>query len=268
MKIFNNLMKTVFLSLTAVFFYLECLSQNDFSIVDFFNKTTLYLEAHTQENKVYKGSGFIVLKDSKRYLITNFHILQDTDYYSGIEHLPKGPYNNLRVWNLYKDSIKSYFDIPLELNGSPNYYRNSYLDQLTDLAAFEIPDSINLNAILIDFKEYNKYKSSILNLNTEIYVSGFPGFADERVANIVLMAEIISPPNLDIITKTKKRVPIIYINQSGIGGLSGSPVFTFRDKNKPPIFIGVFSGTGLNNQGFFWRPDIVEDLVNNIKPIK
>ncbi len=82
---------------------------------------------------------------------------------------------------------------------------------------------------------------------------------------MVLMARTISPPNHDVITRTKIRIPIIYINQSGAGGLSGSPVFVWPEKSKHPLFIGVYSGTNGNNHGFFWRPDVVEDLINMIK---
>ncbi len=100
-------MRKLFLFLSTLFVQFTCLGQNEFSIVDFFNSTTLYLEAHSQENKIFRGTGFIVVNDSSRYLVTNFHIIQDTDYYSGVKHSPKGPYKKLRVWSIYQESVSS-----------------------------------------------------------------------------------------------------------------------------------------------------------------
>ena len=241
--------------------------QNQTLNYNFFEHTTLYLEAYSKNNpeKIFRGSGFVVRKGDRRFLITNFHLIDNKDYYSQKEHLPKGPYDILRIWNLCSDKQKEYFEIEIRKIGKEYFYRNEYCQNLTDLIAIEIPRAQSICTDIIDYCEFEKDKKEILKLNSEVIISGYPNFGDGDVNNIVLLAQIISEPKKDMIFPDKRRLPLIKVNEKGTGGLSGSPVFTWSNNLKKYVFIGVYSASDENGNGFFWRPDIVKDLIEKIK---
>jgi len=243
-------------------------SQVVFDDYDFFEQTTLYLESYSSKNpdKIFRGSGFVVSKNARRFLITNYHVIDDKGYYLGKHHLPKGPYDMIKVVSLCPNKIQHAFTIKIRTDNKEHFFRNKYKKKLTDLVAIEIPKDEYVCVDVVDYSEFEKDKKEILNLNSEVIISGFPDLGDGKVKNRVLIAMTESKPQEDMIFDNKTRLPLIRINKTGAGGLSGSPVFKWSKRLEKYVFTGVYSASDdKNGNGFFWRPDVLLDLINNIE---
>lgn len=238
-------------------------SQDSAYLNYFLQNCSLYLEAYsvdTTQKGVHHGTGFIIKKHNNLYVLTNQHVIKDTDYYSKKPNNIKGPYSKLRIIGFSKQNGRQTDQyIPL-LNGegAPLYIQGYYNGVISDVVAVPIADTSKLI-----FEPLEIDTSISLNINDKLIIVGFPSSATNAYNFQVLSASILSDPSKNAIFTSYGIVPVLRIESLNLPGASGSPVFKLSSFTSKPILVGMFGATG-NDYSIVWKLKSIISIMNSI----
>lgn len=203
----------------------------------------------------FSGMGFCVKHDSNYFLITNRHIVEKNDYYTNISH-NQATSNYVKITNLkyIRCTIKT---VQIRNDSKELFYGNVYKSEPTDIIAINI-GLITLNTEIESIDLNQNYNPKI---DDEIFIISILKTRG-GIGTFTMFSRIISDPSKDY-NSNFGILPIVLLEKPSLSGMSGSPVFAWPDKNKSPIFIGILSGN--DKTGFYWRKDILIDLLHSIK---
>jgi len=246
--------------------------------------STHHLHLAYSNNILANGTGFIYEKNSKFYLITNWHVITgrhpDTN-----KHLSKtgGMPNILSTSFRLKDNIGSckrenlnlYKDDDMQV---PLWLEHPKHKNKVDVVAVRLSSEIVGQYALfpINKNEFDtKYKEEVAD---EAFVIGYP-FSDLTYLQLPIWkkASIASEPNVNI-----DQLPKMYIDTATRPGLSGSPVVMQRigihgcvNNTMPPDaligrirnFIGIYSGRVGSDElmaqlGIVWKAKVLEEIID------
>src|ERR1700733_298275 len=124
---------------------------------------------------INQANGFVIRRKSHFYFITNYHIIEDTNYYSGIIHpfyangVIAEPAALLLRIKRKKEGTWATQRIALFKNGKPNYFRMAFAGKKGDVMACKIEDSTLFNYYPLDYSGANGYK---ISAGEEVFLVG------------------------------------------------------------------------------------------------
>jgi len=244
-------------------------------MIDPLSARSLLLNIVAKNDIVGSATGFIVEKEKKPFLITNWHVVTgrnpDTDDLV-LERIP----DELQIIHhvlgqLGKWTVRSE---DLYLPGGKPCWREHALGKKFDVVALPI-ESID-NMIVIYSMDMSLADTDIIAQPAmPVSIIGFPyGLATAGAWPIWKTGHIASDPDLDYDGR-----PAFLIDATTRGGMSGSPVVLrlsggYNTKNGKQIlaggiatkFLGVYSGRIHADAeiGMVWRPHVINEILENI----
>jgi hypothetical protein len=212
---------------------------------------------------INQANGFVIRKKNHYYFITNYHIIQDTNYYSGLVH---PVYNNgliaepaalLLKTKRKKDGSWGTQKISLFRNGKPNYFRMSFAGKKGDVMACKIEDSTLFNYYPLDYNTATGYQ---LSDGEEIYLVGYP--ISTRSNPAVRNGKVIETDS--ILTTYQGKLPMFLIDLSSPGWYSGSPAFVWNKALNKPILIGIIGNADEETNTAIWKISFLIELINSL----
>lgn len=216
-----------------------------------------------QNHLINVANGFVIRKKNHYYFITNYHIIDDTNYYSGIIH----PfYDNGRIAEpaalllkikRKRDGSWGTQKIPLFVNGKTNYFRMEFAGKKGDVMACKIEDSTLFNFYPLDYNTGTGYK---LSTGDEIYLVGYP--ISLRSNPAVRNGKVIQTDS--IATSYQGKLPMILIDLSSPGWYSGSPAFIWNKELNKPVLIGIIGNADEESNTAIWKISFLSELINSL----
>jgi hypothetical protein len=239
-------------------------SQNNPAIVNAISNAPVRCAVLDGENHVInEANGFVIRKKGHFYFITNYHIIADTNYYSGIVH----PfYDNGRITEptslqlktkRKRDGVWGTQKILLFQNGKPNYFRMSFGGKRGDVMAFRIEDSILFNYYPLDYSSAMDYK---LNPGDIIYLVGYPISIKSNPS--IRNGKIIDTDS--IATTYQGKLPMFLIDLSSPGWYSGSPAFIWNKALNKPVLIGIIGNADEESNTAIWKVSFLSEMIGSL----
>jgi len=252
------------------------------------SQTSYFLKSRFQLQDLSTATAFFVTRNSKRYLITNLHVVSGRDPKTG-QCLSKsgGIPDNLLLRLHMKQSVIEFADFEVKLvddndNDKPNWLEHPNFGSAVDVVALQVSIPSTLSALDVeDFIEP-------LNEDTEesvaedVFVIGYPfGTSVAQIFPIWKRASIASEPIIDV-----DDLPKMLIDTASRSGMSGSPVLLLEerhvgrvkgDPNSPDAvfshnrmkLIGVYSGRiGVDELNFkaqlgiVWKGRVIDEIIS------
>ena len=239
------------------------------------NFTTAKVETYKSEKKLGAASGFFYKKESRKYYITNRHVVIDEnkDYYPDKVklrlHLSKAELNK-----------NHYLDLPLyDANGDKIWYEHpNYNDIKCDIAVIPLlPETLHskgmriFDSSSITFIGSELIKVSEVNPFGDLAVVGYPLEFYDNVNNLPVYrkAMIASQYGVDFNGK-----PYFLIDTNLHPGTSGSPVlnthhtlFKQKDSKEGYALFGIHSAEHIMNGeplglNVVWYPYLINEIID------
>lgn len=245
--------------------------------IDPLTNIPLHLELFFDDKYLSSGTGFVIVYESKNYLITNWHILsgRDPKTQSPLSDMADIP-NKVRVWHHSSKRWGSWVskDYALEKNGSKTWMERAISGEKVDIAALLIPSSKDITIYPLDL---NLSKTDLLITPSEpVSIIGFP-YGQYSAGRLPIWKTGFIASEVELPYDGK---PIFLIDASTKPGMSGSPVLAkrdgfFRTSSGSKIggeaaikFLGVYSGRvsddeliTLSNLGQVWKPQMINLVI-------
>lgn len=236
--------------------------------------------------KLASGTAFIYTKNSKQYLVTNWHNV------TGKNPNTKEPLSDhggipdtieVRLLSQLKPHIEwSTFKIRLyDENDEPSWLIHPEHGEIVDVIVREFEVSEDVTTILkpineIDFADFR------LECADDVFILGFP-YSLKGGGNFPIWkrGSVATEPDLPI-----DNLPKILVDTASRPGMSGSPVIFRREGIHSPTkgeltddtifgqiqgFVGIYSGrvtsqSGLDAQlGIVWKAEVIDEIIEGQK---
>ncbi len=239
---------------------------------------SLNVEALFNETALLTGTAFIIKKENRYYLVTNWHIVTCLDPVTKKTICNHGGIpNKLLVWHHQKDNLGTWLSVIYDLlnpDDSPRWKEMAFANgDIYDVVLLEIPKVPQIEYYCLDLAL--AFSDLVLSPSEQVSIIGFPfGKASFGKFPIWKTGNIASDIDLNYNEK-----PTFLIDVTTKPGMSGSPVIAKRigayqssnaTANMGSIskFMGVYSGRiqdeedGRNsNLGVVWKPSVIEALL-------
>ena len=247
----------------------------------------IFIEIYFNETKLSTATGFAILHQNKKYLVTNWHVVSGRNFITK-ECLSKtAAIPNKLILRFKKYINHTQFEwIEQEVNlfdenENKLWHEHPKYGSKVDVVLIMIEDKLESIYPL----EYFRINSSCeLNITEKLFVLGFPlGYIvksrNEPYA-IWTSGTIASEPSLNLVINNEE-VPAFLIDSRTGSGQSGSPVIYYSlsgiDSNHSngftmwggPIMreVGIYSGRidKDSDLGYVWKWSVIQDIINSIK---
>lgn len=242
--------------------------------VDPLSARSLYLILAYGEEILGTATGFVVEKDKKFYLITNWHVISGRNPESNLILAPSGKTPNriliwhhgktLGTWILKKEDL---YDESGEKRWK-EHAKGKKID-LVALPLTGISDDIQIYSFDLALTKTDM----VPQVAMPVSIIGFPlGFSGPGRFPIWKTGHIASEPELDY-----NNEPLFLIDATTRGGMSGSPVVLrlsggykmksggsiIGSSGTATLFLGVYSGRISDDAeiGRVWRPYLIEEIL-------
>jgi len=242
--------------------------------------TPIKLFLRETQTELFSGTGFIYEYETKKYLITNWHIV------TGLDPKTKNPItkhggipNDLTMIYLSNKAPFEWRQCTLEL------YNDNISDWLIHPVHKELVDVVAMELELPDyfdgvFKPINtcKFDDFDLRIADDIFVLGFPySLTGGGYFPIWKRGSVASEPQIDY-----EGIPKFLIDTATRPGMSGAPVVLRRvglhnkSGNKITVetiigeirnFVGIYSGRKVGDNDFeaqlgvVWKKELIEEII-------
>lgn len=237
---------------------------------------SLYLEVYNHKTKIGYATGFVIKSGTRHYLITNFHVVTNVDprnfqwldtnkkvspteiaiFHHGI----KLGTHAVKFQNLYSDK------------GNPMYYQKVLGAEAVDVVAIPLLDTTGITLYHVDYTATTD--SIVVAPMDQVVIPGFPlGFQLSNGWPIYKSGLIASEPEVPM----ENGKPIIWIDNVGYQGMSGSPVYLITTELKykngssanligapQKFFLGVFSHNSNGILGALWKATYLKSFFNSL----
>lgn len=201
--------------------------------INLYSLCSYYVEIFFNDQKLSNATCFFTKRDSKQYLITNWHVVsgRNADTKVCLDKNAAIP-NNLRVYLpaisddgsfLFGDYIK--IDL-YDGEGNQKWYEMQNNDKMIDIAVLPITQDLDGCILNIEDAEEPFNESVFIEIANDVYVLGYPFGPIGGVFPIWKKASIASEPNIDI-----QQMPYFFIDTATRSGMSGSPVVIYRKRS-------------------------------------
>ena len=192
--------------------------------IDSLSVISLYLQLSVNGNDLGQATGFVVQKNNKNYLITNWHVLSGLDTVTGKPLSSTGGFpDNIKIAHHVKNKLGMWklINEPLKQNNNPLWLEHPASNDKNRVDIVALPLS-NMD------EDIAFYPMDLQLANTDmvaqpampVSVIGFPlGFTSAGAFPIWKTGHIASDPDLNYQNK-----PAFLIDATTRSGMSGSPV--------------------------------------------
>jgi Trypsin-like peptidase domain len=246
-------------------------------IIDPITAQSLKLELYKDTSYLGSATGFVVEKNGKYFLITNWHVFSGVDYYTGklSDKLGRKP-NAIKIW--FNGNVLGNWvlrtDSLYDKNLKKRWYELTINNKLVDVVA------LKLNNIQSDLKVYpfnlDLDKTDMIPVvSMPVSIVGFPyGNTGYGRWPIWKTGHIASDPDLDY-----DNLPIMMIDATTRPGMSGSPVLLrlgsgYSTKEGAEVyggslttlFLGIYSAQNQFTEiGLVWKPTVIRSLLEQVQ---
>lgn len=244
--------------------------------IDRLTVTSLHLELFFDTTYLSSATGFVIKKEDKYYLVTNWHVVSGKHPQTHKLLSLKGSIpNKIRIWHNQKDKLGSWVAKDYPLQGSQgNLWKeiDSGRDKV-DVIIFPFEDSEDISIYPLDLNL--KDVDLLIFPSEDLTIIGFPyGKASDGKFAIWKSGSLASDYDINYDNK-----PVFLIDATTKGGMSGSPVFAIRTGQvrssvgltigpSATRFLGVYSGriTGddiedIPDIGLVWKTSVLDELL-------
>lgn len=243
--------------------------------LDTLSFTSLYLKAYFNDQHLGYGTGFVVVRGERTFLITARHVLTGRHADTGkplsttagtpniirIAHHLKGPIGS--AWRFDRERLYNEF-------GKPNWFVHPFREEV-DVAALELR-SLNADVQLHPFDLALADADVLPYPAMSVSIVGFPfGLRPNVFWPIWKTGHVASEYDLDY----KENLPAFLIDATTREGMSGSPVVARLQGghlNRKRVwvvggqmtrFLGVYSGRLREEAevGIVWKPETIADIL-------
>ena len=242
-------------------------------LIDPLTRISLYLECQLKNQTISSGTGFIVEKNSKKYLITNRHVItgRDIDTNNPLSSDEICDPDTIVIWHHVKNKLGSWIAIKEPLYNDKTYKQLWIEDLEKKIDVIALPLKNVTDEVQIYPLDLQLINTDLILFPSEpVSIIGFPlGKAVDGKFPIWKTGHIAS--DIDI---NYNRKPVFLIDATTREGMSGSPVIARRmgscitstsiDLGRNAIkFLGIYSGrTNINSDiGLVWKPKVLDKLI-------
>ena len=247
--------------------------------VDKLTITSLHLELFFDSAYLSSATGFVIEKDSKYYLATNWHVVSGRHPKTNKPISSTGVIpNKMRVWHNQKDKLGNWIakDYPLQEKGASLWKEIDIGSEKADVVILPFEDSGDISLYPLDLNL--KDVDLLVSPSEDLSIIGFPyGKASDGKFAIWKSGNLASDEDINYDNK-----PIFLIDATTKGGMSGSPVFAIRIGqvrssqglnigSSATRFLGVYSGriTGegvedIPDIGLVWKTSVLDQLLSMV----
>jgi hypothetical protein len=240
---------------------------------------SLNLEPRFDGAPLGNATGFVVERDTRAYLFTNWHVVAGRRADTGEPLSPTGGIpNQLRILHNVASMMGSWVD-KVELlyhDGSPRWLEHPAYGGRVDVVALELTDRTGID--LYGFDPWTTPHATALNVATSLSIVGFPfGLTSGGALGVWARGTVATEPALDY-----EGMPCFLIDSRTRPGQSGSPVLFYAAGGvvamadgstvafAGPVehFHGIYSGrvNAQSDLGFVWKASVVRDLIDGGVP--
>ncbi|UJS24611.1 S1 family peptidase [Thiothrix winogradskyi] len=251
------------------------------------SQSSYFVTARFNEVELSTATAFFVVRNNKRFLITNWHVVSGRNSETGkclAEKTAAIP-NNL-VIRVHKNKEHIEFeDFAIDLLNSetdePLWLQHPHYGKSVDVAALEVDIPAHLLAMTVEefIEPFNEETTE--SVADDVFILGYPfGISVGNIFPIWKRASVASEPIIDI-----DELPKILVDTASRQGMSGSPVILFKkrpvsimDKHPEPTkisnyfmkLIGIYSGrigaSDDNHQikaqlGIVWKAKVIDEII-------
>lgn len=214
------------------------------------------------------ATGFIVERDSKRYLVTNRHVVRG--------QRPDGtgvPPDELAIWQNAANQLGYWHrrqERLYEANGQPRWFEHPTQPAEIDVAALELENDAGI--AVYGYDPWTPGPGLLARVSDPLSVIGFPfGVTGGGGLGIWVRGFVATEPDIDW-----NGLPRFLIDSRTRDGQSGSPVIAYSGGGgtatsggfsifSGPVeeFFGVYSGR-INREsdlGFVWKASVVREII-------
>lgn len=220
--------------------------------INYFTLASIFVRTYNGDSVAGSATAFIVEYKKKHYLLTNWHVVTNREYYKAGRPLHKsGVPTKLAVY-YNSDTILKYNPkwVPLYQEGKPKWltflYKNtSGKIDTADVVALEIKPDINTKFYPIKADSAFSFLDDepFIEPMTELFIVGFPdGMRSYKYAPVYKRGTVASEPMI-----AYNGRPSFLIDATGKPGISGSPVYFYTKSEYL-----TWDGTMVKPAGPFW----------------
>lgn len=241
---------------------------------------SLYIDIKYNEVTLGSATGFVVEYNSKKYFITNRHVVTGRHNETGecMNRMGSVP-NILRiVVPIIKENGAAWTSLEIELydkKDNPNWLEHPIYGEKVDVVAVELSNfdygSVN----------YSVFGDGEVVVTDTVYIVGYPyGYSvlpgDQKVA-IWTLGSIASEPELGINIQNT-QLPAFLVDAKTRSGQSGLPVLYYNQNGIKPnkngisfyggtisFNVGIYSGR-INNEsdlGYVWKWSVIKEILDS-----
>ena len=225
---------------------------------------SLFLELHQAGSPIGTATGFLVERASKRYLVTNRHVMRGTgtppDRIVVAQHVA----GRLGQWQLREERLFSH-------DGEPQWLEHPQRAADIDVAALPLANDAGIE--VYGYDPWAPGPGLKAGVSEPLHIIGFPfGRTGGGYFGIWVRGFIATEPALDW-----ENLPRFLIDSRTRSGQSGSPVIAYSSGGAVPMadgslgfmsgpveqFFGVYSGR-INSEsdlGIVWKAQVVREVI-------
>ncbi|MBI2165140.1 MAG: trypsin-like peptidase domain-containing protein [Chloroflexi bacterium] len=239
--------------------------------IDPMSFVSIFIEACRGERSLASGTGFIVQKSGRSFLVTNWHMLAGRDPRTSRPLAETGEIpDKLAIWHHIRDKLGTWGRrfVPLTRpDGSPAWLEHS-LSRKVDVVALPLTVDEEVTLYPLDLGLANT--DLMISPSEAVSIIGFPfGLSAGGRFPIWKTGHVASDIDLDY-----DGLPIFLIDATTKPGMSGSPVIArrygwylssegYQGGSDATRFLGIYSGRIHESAdvGSVWKPEVLNEII-------
>lgn len=246
---------------------------------------SLFLEVRSGEHNLGIATGFTYGRNSRTFLITNWHVVTGRNPKSKqlLNDMGMEPTDLITWFHVKHDNHLTWqsFISPLSTDdGRPKWHEHPVHGSKVDVVAMHIANPEKLRLFPINERKFEDFR---LEISQDVFILGFPrGITGAGKLPIWKRGTIATEPEIDL-----DGLPKLLIDSATREGMSGSPViarytgYYQHSKDKPSLddwfgqaerFLGIYSGRIVDKDdefaaqlGIVWKAKVIDEIIDAIK---
>jgi Trypsin-like peptidase domain len=229
---------------------------------------SLFLELRKAGVAIGTATGFIVERESKRYLVTNRHVVRGINVAPDVLVVAQHVAGHVGMWQPREEQL-------YDKTGQPQWFEHPSNPAEVDVAAFPLRNDTGID--VYGYDPWSPGPGLKAGVSEPLNIIGFPfGITGGGALGIWVRGFVATEPGLDW-----QNLPRFLIDSRTRSGQSGSPVIAYSNGGAVPMadgslafmsgpveqFFGVYSGR-INQEsdlGIVWKAQVVRDVIEGKK---
>jgi hypothetical protein len=225
---------------------------------------SLFVQAKQAGNVIGSATGFIVERDSRKFLVTNRHVLRGTGTPPDQLEIAQHVAGKLGFWESRDERL-------FDNSGQPLWFEHPDKPVEIDVAALPLTNTGGIDVLVYD--PWSAGHGFATGVAEPLSIIGFPfGVTGGGALGVWVRGFVATEPSLDW-----NGLPCFLIDSRTRQGQSGSPVIVYTGGGATPMadggtsffngpvwdFVGVYSGriNAQSDLGFVWKARVVREII-------